>query len=632
MKQSKKISLDETFVDTANLPGFDTARFEGVLEHLIKTRVFWMLGGIFFTVGMLLMGRAGYIMIIEGSHYALRAEDNRLAHHAITPERGIIYDRTGIPLAYNIPGFRVVVDTRGRDRDRLLSRVGELAEVLQRDTTELVSLIQRHWEQGEIVVELVREWNTANMLLTRFKDETAIRVEPAPLRAYLAHPAFGHVVGYVSSPDDPVESVWSQAGKTGVERAYNMVLRGNPGVKIVEMNSRSAVLSEGVYRREGQGKNVVLSISADLQKTIYNAIQETAEERGFIGGSAVALDVRTGEVLALVSYPGFDANVMSTGAPREEVSRILADERHPLFSRAVAGLYPPASTIKPFLAAAAIDERVVSPETIIYTEGRIVVPNPFDPNRPAVFKDWRNHGPVDMIRALTVSSDAYFYTIGGGHGRIEGLGVERMHDYLVRFGIGQKTGIDFLGEVEGLVPNKEWKIHAYPDDSLWRVGDSYNMSIGQGWLLATPLQMARATLALARDGELLQPRLAQSVVYGQDGNEQKEYLPVSVPLPVSISHDALRVVRRGMRSAVTEGTAIGVAGIRPPVAAKTGTAEVNKLGRTHSWFIGFLPWEKPELVLVINMENGPAGNLVGAVSVAHKVLQWFSTAYVDKHL
>ncbi|OGZ56917.1 MAG: penicillin-binding protein 2 [Candidatus Ryanbacteria bacterium RIFCSPLOWO2_02_FULL_45_11c] len=620
MNYHRKLTLEETLVDTENLPGFDTARFEGVLERPLATGVFLALGGIFLLVGGFLAARAGYLMLIKGEAYAMRAEDNRLVHQTIVPERGVIFDRAGVPLAYNVPGFRVVVDTRGAKKSVLVPRMEELARALNRDTAEVVTLVERHWEYGEIVIDLIREWSIANDIMTRFKDQDAVRVEPTPLRAYVAHPAFGHVVGYVGAvteeniTEDTAALGWGEVGKTGIERAYDAVLRGNPGVKIVETNSQGAVLSEGIYRREDRGENLTLSISAELQKKIYEVLEKTAQERGFGGGSAVLLDVRTGETLALVSYPGFDANVMSTGNPRDEVSRILSDESHPLFFRAIAGLYPPASTVKPFLAAAAIDEHVISPEKVIYTEGRIVVPNPFNPERPAIFKDWKNHGPVDMVHAIAVSSDAYFYTIGGGHNSIDGLGVDRMRDYFLRFGFGQTTGIDLLGEEEGLVPSKEWKARAYPDDPLWRVGDSYNMGIGQGWLLTTPLQMARATLALAREGELLRPHLVKSITHND--------ISALAPLPVSISKSALDVARKGMRLAVTEGTAMGVADIRLPVAAKTGTAEVGKSAWTHSWFIGFLPWEDPRLVLVVNMERGPAGNLIGATSVAHEILQW----------
>lgn len=627
MNYHKKLSLEETLVDTENLPGFDTARFEGTLERPISARVFWVVGYVFTLIGMLLSIRAGYLMLMQGEAYAMRAEDNRLVHQPRVPERGVIFDSTGVPLAYNVPGFRIVVNTSGAKKDELVSRLEELAPLMGRDAAELVEMVEQSWEYGDVVVGQTREWDTANEIITRFKDEDAVRVVPMPLRAYVAHPAFGNLIGYVGSAtkeeiqENPDITGWMEIGKTGVESSYDTLLRGSPGVKIVETDSQGSVLSEGIYQREEKGGNITLTISADLQKIVYGAIQNIADTRGFTGGSGIMLDVKTGAVRALVSYPGFDANNMSKGGAQEEISRILSDTRHPLFFRPVMGLYPPASTVKPFLAAAAVEERVIDPEKIIYTEGRIVVPNPFDSKSPAIFKDWKNHGPVNMLRAIAVSSDAYFYTIGGGHGTVKGLGVDKMHDYFVRFGFGKPTGIDLLNEEVGLVPDRTWKAETYPRDPLWRVGDSYNMSIGQGWFLVTPLQMARATLALARKGELLQPHLLASV-FRNEKEEPYDALGANAPLPISINKSSLDIAQKGMRLAVTEGTAMGVAGIRLPVAAKTGTAEVGKSGRTHSWFIGFLPLENPELVLVINMENGPAGNLIGATAAAHEILQW----------
>ena len=199
MNYQRKLTVEETLVDTENLPGFDTTRFEGVFERPISTRVFWTVGGIFFVIGGLLAVRAGYLMLAQGGAYAMRAEDNRLVHQTILPERGVIFDRVGVPLAYNVPGFRVVVDTREAQKNVLLPRLEELARLLNRDSAEVVGIIEYHWGQGEIVVDYIREWSIANDIMTRFKDEDSIQVVPMPLRAYMPHPAFGHVVGYVGA-------------------------------------------------------------------------------------------------------------------------------------------------------------------------------------------------------------------------------------------------------------------------------------------------------------------------------------------------------------------------------------------------------------------------------------------------
>ncbi|MEK7173982.1 MAG: penicillin-binding transpeptidase domain-containing protein, partial [Patescibacteria group bacterium] len=357
-----------------------------------------------------------------------------------------------------------------------------------------------------------------------------------------------------------------------------------------------------------------LSISGELQKTMYDAIGRVVEDRGFTGGSGVALDAHTGEVIGMVSYPGFDLNVVSTGFPSEQVSLLFSDPRKPLFFRALAGLYPPASTVKPFLAAAALQERIIRPEKIVYTDGRLVIPNPYNPDNPSIFRDWKNHGPVDMRDAIAVSSDVYFYTIGGGHGNQEGLGRERIARYLSSFGMGQVTGIDLTGEKTGNMPNDVWKAERYPDDPVWRIGDTYNISIGQGGMTVTPLQMARATLAIANGGILKNIQIVRDAM---NAAEHEKSLP--------FESGSLQIAREGMRRAVLQGTAIGVSDISLPVAAKTGTAEVGKTGRVHSWFIGFLPWEDPELVLVINLEDGSALNLVGATAAAHEILHWYTT-------
>ena len=270
----------------------------------------------------------------------------------------------------------------------------------------------------------------------------------------------------------------------------------------------------------------------------------------------------------------------------------------------------------------AIEEGIISPERTILTEGRIVVPNPYHPDEPSIFMDWKNHGVVNMFRAIAVSSNVYFFTIGGGYKDVAGLGLSRLGTYLERVGIGSKTGIDLPGEAEGVLPSESWKAEQNPDDPTWRVGDTYNISIGQGGLLVTPLQMARATMAIANGGQIVWPHL----VMGQLDENKKITEPVEklVEKTGIISERARAVALEGMRLAVEEGTAMGVNGLPMDVGAKTGTAEFSKKGRVHSWFIGFLPYQDPEMVLVVNMENGSASNLIGGTFVARNVLDWYT--------
>ena len=625
------VSPEETFVDSRNLPGFDMTRFEGTLERPIKARVFLLAGAVFIAAGLILAGRAAYLTLVRGDDYAMRSQANHMRPVALVPERGVIYDRNGIPLAFNIPGFRVVVDTRVADLTALSPLVADASRLLGVQADEMDALVKKGGggQNGEIVVAFIREWEMANRLIAHFKNTNAIRIEPTPLRAYESHPAFSHLIGYMSRvTQEDIEKnssllAWGEIGRSGIERAYDDVLRGALGVRIIETDSNGAVLSEGIYQKEERGQSVMISISAEMQKVAYEAIGRIVEERGFTGGSAAILDARTGAVMSLVSYPGYNPNVLTSGAPAEEIAQILTGDRKPLFFRAIAGLYPPASTVKPFLAAAAITEGIIDPQTPVYTNGRLVIPNPYNPGNPTIFRDWKNHGTVNMLSAIAVSSDVYFYILGGGFEQRVGLGQSRIASYLKSFGIGAAvTGIDIKGEENGIMPDEAWKAGRYPDDPVWRVGDTYNISIGQGGMIATPLQMARATAAVARDGALMRPYLVEEIARN-DGSHETRGKPQIVG-HAAVSPEALAIVQEGMREAVIRGTASGVASIPIPVAAKTGTAEIGKTGRVHSWFIGFLPLQDPELAIAINLENGSASNLVGATAVAHEILRWYA--------
>lgn len=626
-KKDERVHVEEIFLDAENLAGFDQSRFEGVMEQPIRASVFVSFGILFLLVGLLLLGRGAYLTLEAGEKFALRAGENHLRHSTIIPERGIVYDRHMRPLAFNVPGFRVVFDMTRMPIPTPSEELQTFAELMGRNVSEVVSLVERERGHGEIVVELIRDWELANQISVAFKNKDYLHVEPTPLRDYVTHPAFSHIIGYVSrvTEDDVATDqsafLWGFTGKSGIERTYDTLLRGTLGMRIVETDSQGKTLSEGIFRKEDFGKGLVLTISSDFQEIVYEYVSRTVEEQGFRGGSAVALDAVTGEVLALVSYPGFNIKAFSEGGPAEEITYALQNEKHPLFFRAISGLYPPASTVKPFLALGAIEEGIIDPQTIIHTTGQLVVPNPYNPARPAIFKDWKNHGAVNMRQALAVSSDVYFWTIGGGYGAQEGLGLQRIRSYLEKFGFGDETGIDLLGEETGSIPDEAWKKERYPDDPAWRIGDTYNISIGQGGLLVTPLQMARSTLALAR-GELLQPHVVKSILDANGREEQRTTSP-RVQKMVEAHEYAFTVVREGMREAVQSGTARGVADLPVEVAAKTGTAEVGKTGRIHSWFIGYLPADNPALVLVINLEEGKGGTLIGATSAARYILGWY---------
>lgn len=627
-KHERPFSPEDIFLDTRNLPGFDTERFEGRLEQPVRKSTFISLGVAFSVIGAVLLGRAIYLAGINGDVFTVRADGNHLQHVSVVPPRGVIYDRNLKPLAFNVAGFRVFVAISPDGEPLGKPAIVVLAEILGRDESELSALLLIQKPGSELAIDVIYDWEMANKLRTVFKDDTRVRIEEAAIRAYDPSPAIAHVVGYmgkvnkndVKEAGDPF--VWPMHGRSGIELMYEPTLRGELGKKIVETDSYGHLLGENMFEREQIGGSLVLSISAELQERMYGTIKETVEERGFTGGSAVMINIQSGEVLGLVSYPGFDLNVMSRGKPREKVMRTLDHPQHPLFNRVVSGEYPPGSTVKPFIASAAVEENIIDPGQPIFTTGKIVVPNPYNPSLPTIFPDWRDHGWVNMFRAIAVSSNAYFYTIGGGANGIVGLGLDRLRLYFATYGFGSPTGVDLQGEESGLIPDAVWKATRDPGDPDWRIGDTYHLSIGQGGILVTPLQVARALVALAKDGFLIKPRLLRGFL-AEDGKLLGEKNRETIA-HVSVSPRARAIAQEGMLLAVKEGTAQGVDNLPISVGGKTGTAQFGPKDKVHSWFMGFAPYENPEVVLVVNLESGPASNLVGATYVASKILYWYS--------
>ncbi|MGB4943408.1 MAG: penicillin-binding transpeptidase domain-containing protein, partial [Candidatus Moraniibacteriota bacterium] len=312
-----------------------------------------------------------------------------------------------------------------------------------------------------------------------------------------------------------------------------------------------------------------------------------------------ALDPRSGAVRALVSYPGYDNNLFSGGIASDEYAALIENLAHPLFNRVTSGEYPPGSTIKPVIAAAALAERIVTPATTIESRGGISVGKFF-------FGDWKAHGFTDFRRAIAVSSDVYFYTLGGGYGGIAGLGMERMKHYEQMFGYGAVTGIDLPGEVDGFLPDPDWKMETIGE--RWYIGDDYHAAIGQGFVTATPLQIVNSIAAIANGGTLYVPHV-------RDGNW--------VSKPVPISPDILSVVREGMRETVTEGTAQSLQTLPVAVAGKTGTAQYGNEDKTHGWFVSFAPYEHPELALIVLVEGQPKDSTYHAVPITKAVYEWY---------
>lgn len=432
-------------------------------------------------------------------------------------------------------------------------------------------------------------------------------------RLYAPIEGLAHIVGYLKYPLYDKTGVYYEEryrGRDGVELAYNNLLQGENGLKLRETDALGEVTSESVIKQPIDGDSLVLSVDANLTEVLYKTIKSLANEKGFVGGAAVIMDTRTGEILALTSFPEYNQNILTSGSNRDAIDLMVNSSAKPFLNRAIGGLYTPGSILKPIIAIAALNEKIISPSKQILSTGSITVPNPYDPSKSSVFNDWKAHGWTDMREAIAVSSDTYFYSIGGGFEDQKGLGITLLDKYFQLFGLTDKTGIDLIGEANGVIPTPEWKKEKFNND-IWRLGDTYITAIGQYGTQVTPLNVARFISAIANGGNILKPSLVL------EGN------PDPVERVISFNDEDWKVVRDGMRDSVVYGTSVGLNVPYIKAAAKTGTAEVgsSKL-YIHSWSVGFFPFENPKYAWVVVMEKGPSSNTLGATSVVRQLFDW----------
>ncbi|HEX8993845.1 MAG TPA: penicillin-binding transpeptidase domain-containing protein [Candidatus Paceibacterota bacterium] len=538
-KKVIEIEPDEIFADSSNLPEFDTDQFEGRVERPLSRRSIGSVSILLIAVALLYLAQAWRLEIVQGATFAKRAAQNKLDSTTLFADRGLILDRNGIVLAENT-----------------------LA--------------------------------TSSLSAT---TTTAFSV-----RSYAPYRGIAHVVGYAKPPAQDASGSYfrsASVGVDGVEAAFDAQLAGQNGAQLTETDAGGRVVSASTIQPAQNGQTMTLSIDAALSQGLYDAIASRVASSKFQGGAGVLMDVHTGEILALVSYPEFPENTLAKGSDIRAIRALLSDPRQPFLDRAVGGLYTPGSIVKPFIALGALTEGVVTENTQILSTGSISVPNPYDPAHPSIFKDWRPQGYVDVRKAIAVSSDVYFYEVGGGYGSQKGIGIDNIDKYLRMFGFGVPTGLDGFAESAGTIPTPSWKAAAFPGDP-WRIGDTYHTAIGQYGVQVTPLQAARAVAAIANGGTLLTPTLIASST--QQG----------ITLPLS-AHN-FQVVREGMRMDVNDGgTAAALNVFYVHAAAKTGTAQLGAHNQfMNSWIIGFFPYEHPRYAFAVVLEKAPAGTLYGA--------------------
>lgn len=623
-----RIDPDETLMDSVS--SFSGYEVEGRMERPLGA-----LSGFVFlalvVVGIGYLGwRAGFLQVASGEALYAQAQKNRFVTRTIYPPRGIIYDRSRTPVVDNAPSFGLVFEKGALlSSGRTLGEVTRaLSAVLGKDKEFFAEIgIPEDGDPARIPLRLVISRDvpleTVIALGPRLDEMPGVQIVESYRRVY-AHPFAGsHVLGYVGkiSPEDlardPTLGVEEGIGKTGIEASYDRILRGTAGKKIIETDAAGAETRFRFTQEPREGSSLLLTLDGELQKNAYDVVRGYTQGR--TGASVVIVDVRTGAVRALVSSPGYDANKFSSSLGRAEFDAIVQNPLTPLFNRAIAGEFPSGSTIKPLVGAAVLEEKIIDPEKQVYDPGYIEIENPYKPGESSVFRDWRAHGWVNFSDAIAVSANVYFYIVGGGYRDQPGLGIEKLKQYAAAFGLGERLGIDLPGEKPGSFPTPESKKITDPGDPVWRVGDTYNVSIGQGGVRTTPLQMAAATAAIANGGTLWRPYLVDAAL-DREGTIAEQTAPQALRERI-VSAETLERVKAGMRQAVTRGTAGRLLGLPVAVAAKTGTAQAGS-GLPHAWVTGFVPFENPEIAFAVMVEHAGEGSTV-AVPITRDILEWY---------
>ncbi len=432
-------------------------------------------------------------------------------------------------------------------------------------------------------------------------------------REYIKKEGFSSLLGYVSYPaKDNNGNFWREriVGKDGIEKDFDLELAGKNGKRLIETSVSGNILSGSVVEYPTPGDNVYLSIDARVQETLFNGIKSLAERSGYVGGGGAVMDIETGELIAITSYPEYNSSIISLGKDVETINSYMQGAGKVFLNRMTEGLYTPGSIVKPFLGIAALNEGVIDERKHIFSSGELRIPNPYNPKEFTIFKDNDSHGYVDLRKAIAVSSNIYFYQIGGGFGDQRGIGINNIEKYFRMFGLGEKTGIDISGELEGVIPSVEWKARVFNGDA-WRVGDTYNTSIGQYGLQVTPIQVLRGVAGISSNGKLVNPTIHKNF-----NNRVRQDI-------LDIAPNHYKAVQEGMRQVVTEGTGGPLRNSAVAVSAKTGTAQIKSNTRVNSWVIGFFPSENPKYAFTVLMEDGPKTSS-GATYAMRPVIEWYA--------
>lgn len=594
------------------------------LNRIIAAFVFILI----LTSGLII--RLAYLQIAGHELYMTKAKENSIKFEPTVPSRGIIYDRRGKILAENTQTYSLeIIPEQTQNLEETLAKLKVLLSIPD-EKIELFQKLRKRQKKfiGIPLLPTMTEEELAKFAVARpfFRG---VDVQVRQLRHYPYGELASHVIGYVGRINEaemkelPIAEYRGSTyiGKLGIESSYETELHGTTGYSEIETNVQGRPLKTIKEVNPISGANLYLTLDMDLQKTAYDALAE-------YNGAVVAIEIETGGVLVFASRPGFDPNPFVIGISSPAYQALQDSPDQPLYNRALRGLYPPGSTVKPFMGLAGLEYNVVNSHQPMYCPGSYQLPN--SPHR---YRDWKKsgHGTVSLPEAITQSCDVYFYRLAGM------LGIDNIHAFLQKFGFGEKTGIDLIGEKPGLLPSREWKMSK--KNQQWFPGETVITGIGQGYHQVTPLQLAKATATLANYGKVVTPHLVDRLSAAGIDSTKKNYAETQLP----VSPDNIKTVIAAMVNVVhsNRGTAKSIStGINYQIAGKTGTAQVINIKqnasynehqidfkqRDHALFISFAPADHPKIAVAVIAENGGHGGSVAA-PIAAKVIKQYLSEY-----
>lgn len=585
---------------------------------------------LFMVLGLsLLLAKSLYLQVAKGDYYKAVADTNRTREKPLLSDRGLIYDSQKRQLVINIPFFdaKIIPKELSLDEAERQQQIFNISLILGTNKDDIVLALNKYPKnfKYQITVKEDIEYEQALILMIEAKDIPGLYIQSRSERKYLYPYEFSHILGYegkITETEFATKSnegylLGDYLGKTGLESGYESVLRGKYGKEGVEVDVSGHEKKVLYHEDQVNGKNLVLTIDQNVQTKIREVVSNYLRKINKTRASVVMINPQNGAILGLLSMPDFDNNLFAGGISSDDYKNLIENSDNPLFDRAIKGEYPSGSSIKPAVAAGALQEGLITDRTSFMSSGGLWLYDRW------FFPDWAagGHGATNVYRAIAWSVNTFFYIVGGGYNDFVGLGPEGLEKYFRLFGLGEKTGIDLPGESKGLVPTPLWKLKQ--KNEQWFIGDTYHIAIGQGDLLATPLQIANYTASIANGGKLYKPYLVQEMYLNP---EEKEITEPKIIRENFISQENLNIVRQAMRQTVTLGSAQYLQNVGVSVAGKTGTAQWNTTKNNHAWFTGFAPYDNPEIAITVLVEEGGEGSAV-SVPITNEILTWYFNVY-----